>query len=64
MKKLAIFKSIILIVGSLFLYSCDKEEQNRILNYKKGVYLGTKDQKISKSLEYSLSQRVNRQNYN
>ncbi len=48
----------------LFVFSCKEEEQNRILNYEKGVYLGKEDDKLDESLVYSLSQHVNRQKNN
>ncbi len=56
--------TIIMIIGFLFVSSCKEEEQNRILNYKKGVYLGKEDEKLNKNLVNSLSQHVNRQSFN
>ena len=53
-----------MIIGFLFVSSCKEEEQNRILNYKKGVYLGKEDEKLNKNLVNSLSQHVNRQSFN
>ena len=50
--------------GLLFVFSYKEEEQNRVLNYQKGVYLGKKDQELDKTLVDSLSQHVNRQSYN
>ncbi len=48
----------------LFVFSCKEEEQNRVLDYQKGVYLGKEDEKLDKTLVDSLSQHVNRQSYN
>ena len=48
----------------LFLSSCKEEEQNRILNYNKGVYLGKEDEKLKEDLVNSLSQHVSKQSYN
>ena len=50
--------------GLLFVFSCKEEEQNRLLSYQKGVYLGKTDQKLDKALVDYLSQHVNRQSYN
>ena len=56
--------TLISLFGLLFIFSCKEEEQNRILNYQKGVYLGKEDEKLDKKLVDSLSQHVNRQSYN
>ena len=50
--------------GLIFVFSCKEEERNRILNYKKGIYLGKKDQELDKNLVNNLSQHVNRQSFN
>ena len=50
--------------GLIFVFSCKEEERNRILNYKKGFYLGKKDQNLDKNLVNNLSQHVNKQNFN
>ena len=34
---------ILFTTSTLLMSSCRQEEQNRILNYEKGVYLGKKD---------------------
>jgi len=36
--------TLLSLFGLLFVFSCKEEEQNRVLNYQKGVYLGQKDQ--------------------
>ena len=56
--------TLISLFGLLFIFSCKEEEQNRKLNYQKGVYLGKEDEKLDKKLVDSLSQHVNRQSYN
>ena len=56
--------TLLSLFGLLLVISCKEEEQNRVLNYQKGVYLGKKDQKLDKTLVDSLSQHVNRQSYN
>ena len=56
--------TLLSMFGLLFVFSCKEEEQNRVLNYQKGVYLGKKDQELDKTLVDSLSQHVNRQSYN
>ena len=43
--------TVLTLFGLLFVFSCKKEEQNRILNYKKGVYLGKEDEKLDKGLD-------------
>ena len=56
--------TLLSLIGLLFVFSCKEEEQNRVLNYQKGIYLGKEDQKLDKTLVDSLSQHVNRQSYN
>ena len=56
--------TLLSMFGLLFVFSCKEEEQNRLLSYQKGVYLGKTDQKLDKALVDSLSQHVNRQSYN
>jgi hypothetical protein len=51
-------------MGSLFLSSCRDDEQDRVLNYKKGTYLGKKDtaltdQQIAKLRMHTSRQRSN-----
>ena len=59
-------KKIIVIsifLTSLVLSSC-QEEQGRILNYKKGVYLGKKDDSLTKEQVNNLKMHTSRQRYN
>ena len=56
--------TLLSMFGFLFVFSCKEEEQNRLLSYQKGVYLGKKDQELDRTLVDSLSQHVNRQSYN
>ena len=59
-------KTIIVIsifLTSLLLSSC-QEEQGRILNYKKGVYLGKKDDSLTKEQVNNLKMHTSRQRYN
>ena len=56
--------TLLSLFGLLFVFSCKEDEQNRILNYQKGVYLGKEDEKLDKTILDSLSQHVNRQSYN
>ena len=48
------FNKIILLIlftiGTVLMSSCRQEEQNRVLNYEKGVYLGKKDTSLSDKL--------------
>ena len=59
-------KTIIVIsifLTSLVLSSC-KEEQGRILNYKKVVYLGKKDASLTKEQVNKLKMHTSRQRSN
>ena len=47
--------------GCLLLSSCQESEQGRILNYKKGVYLGKKDESLTKDQVYNLKMHASRQ---
>ncbi len=49
-----------LVVASL-VAGCRKEEQGRILNYQKGIYLGPSEAKLSEGTRDELRQRVRRQ---
>ena len=42
---------------------CRKEEQNRILSYEKGTYLGTPDRKLPEQIVSKLEQRSRLQSY-
>ncbi|MAQ07867.1 MAG: hypothetical protein CMN50_09265 [SAR116 cluster bacterium] len=63
-KKYKFLFSGLALFSLLFLFSCKEEEQNRILNYNKGVYLGKEDEKLKEDLVNSLSQHVSKQSYN
>jgi hypothetical protein len=55
------FLIISILISSLLLSSCKETEQGRILNYKKGVYLGKKDNTLSKDQVYNLKMHTSRQ---
>lgn len=55
------FLIISILISSLLLSSCKESEQGRILNYKKGVYLGKKDNTLSKDQVYNLKMHTSRQ---
>ena len=54
---------ISIFLTSLALSSC-QEEQGRILNYKKGVYLGKKDDNLTKEQVNKLKLHTSRQRSN
>ena len=56
-----VFLIISILISSLHLSSCKESEQGRILNYKKGVYLGKKDNTLSKDQVYNLKMHTSRQ---
>ena len=55
---------IISIFLSSFLLSSCQEEQGRILNYKKGVYLGKKDDILTTNQVNKLKMHTSRQRSN
>ena len=55
------FLIISILISSLLLSSCKETEQGRILNYKKGVYLGKKDNTLTKDQVYNLKMQTSRQ---
>ena len=55
---------IISIFLSSFLLSSCQEEQGRILNYKKGVYLGKKDEILTTEQVNKLKMHTSRQRSN
>ena len=55
---------IISIFLSSFLLSSCQEEQGRILNYKKGVYLGKKDDILTTEQVNKLKMHTSRQKSN
>jgi hypothetical protein len=56
-----VFLIISILISSLLLSSCKESEQGRILNYKKGVYLGKTDNTLSKDQVYNLKMHTSRQ---
>ena len=55
---------MLFILSTFLVSSCREEEQNRVLNYKKGVYLGQQDtalteQQITKLRIHTSRQRSN-----
>jgi len=59
------FVTLFLVIGcSLFLTSCETEEQGRILMYEKGKYLGKPDQKLSRQQLTELTARTSGQGGN
>ena len=57
------FLIISIFLSSLLLSSC-QEEQGRILNYKKGVYLGKKDDILTTEQVNKLKMHTSRQRSN
>jgi hypothetical protein len=55
------FLIISILISSLLLSSCKETEQGRILNYKKGVYLGKKDNTLTEDQVYNLKMHTSRQ---
>ena len=52
---------ILFAISTIFISSCRQEEQNRVLNYEKGVYLGKKDSKLSEKQITTLKLHTSRQ---
>jgi hypothetical protein len=55
---------VLFILSTFLISSCREDEQNRVLNYNKGVYLGEKDtplteQQITKLRIHTSRQRSN-----
>lgn len=46
------------LIAAFGLTACDEAEQGRILQYKKGTYLGKKDQPLSEADQDELRQRT------
>ena len=55
---------ILFAISTIFISSCRQEEQNRVLNYEKGVYLGKKDTALSEKLVTKLRMHTSRQRSN
>ncbi len=58
-----VFLIISIFLSSFLLSSC-QEEQGRILNYKKGVYLGKKDDILTTEQVNKLKMHTSRQRSN
>ena len=62
------FNKIILLIlftiSTVLMSSCRQEEQNRVLNYEKGVYLGKKDKVLSEKLVTKIRMHTSRQRSN
>ena len=52
---------ILFTTSTLLMSSCRQEEQNRILNYEKGVYLGKKDEALTEKQITKLRMHTSRQ---
>jgi len=52
---------ILFTTSTLLMSSCRQEEQNRILNYEKGVYLGKKDEPLTEKQITKLRMHTSRQ---
>jgi len=50
-----------LLIAALAIGGCRKEEQNRILEFDKGTYLGKQDQSLTDEQLSELRQRANAQ---
>jgi len=50
-----------LTAAGLVLAACDPEEQDRVLLYEKGTYLGQPDEEISPEVREALRERARRQ---
>ena len=62
-------KRFLLVLSSIFaaglvLSACDEAEQDRILRYEKGTYLGPKDQVLSDQQQVELRARTRMQQGN
>jgi len=55
---------MLFILSTFLVSSCREEEQNRVLNYKKGVYLGQKDTALTKQQITKLRIHTSRQRSN
>ena len=59
------FNKIILLIlftiSTVLMSSCRQEEQNRVLNYEKGVYLGKKDVPLTEKQITKLRMHTSRQ---
>lgn len=51
------------LTAAMLLSGCRESEQDRILNYEKGVYQGKVDQPITEEQWRALKQRAHRQSF-
>ena len=58
-----VFTVMLVTAFGLGLSGCREEEQNRVLNYDKGTYLGPQDQKLSDQKVNDLVRRSAYQTY-
>ena len=58
-----VFTAMLVTAFGLGLSGCREEEQNRVLNYDKGTYLGPQDQKLSDQKVDDLVRRSAYQSY-
>ncbi len=59
-KRSLLVLSVIFVTG-LLLSACDEAEQDRILRYEKGTYLGQKDQMLTERQQADLRARTRMQ---
>ena len=52
---------VLLILSTFLISSCREDEQNRVLNYNKGVYLGEKDTPLTEQQITKLRIHTSRQ---
>ena len=55
---------VLFILSTFLISSCREEEQNRVLNYNKGVYLGEKDTQLTEQQITNLRIHTSRQKSN
>jgi hypothetical protein len=55
---------MLFILSTFLISSCREEEQNRVLNYNKGVYLGEKDTPLTEQQITKLKIHTSRQKTN
>ena len=58
-----VFTGMLVTAFGLGLSGCRDEEQNRVLNYQKGTYLGAQDQSLSDTKVNDLVRRSAYQSY-
>jgi hypothetical protein len=55
---------VLFILSTFLISSCREDEQNRVLNYNKGVYLGEKDTQLTEQQITKLRIHTSRQKSN